>query len=135
MPYIDADYYKNEFEGVEIDETEIDRYIKRASDVIDQVTGYKIKDFDNLPEFIQEQVKKATASQVEFFALQGGPEVATSNDDVQSATIGSFSYTKGQSGGSSGGGQANKVSSSVIDYLKPTGLLYTGIGVVQNAYY
>ena len=135
MPYIDADYYINEFEGVEIDETEIDRYIKRASDVIDQVTGYKIKDFDSLPTFVQDQVKKATAAQVEFFALEGGPEVATSNDDVQSATIGSFSYTKGQAGGSVGGGQTNKVSSSVIDYLKPTGLLYTGIGVVQNAYY
>lgn len=133
MPYIDSTYYKNEFEGVAIDEQEINRYIKRASDVIDQVTGYKIKDFESLPTWVQDQVKKATAAQVEFFALEGGPEVVTGNNEVTSASIGSFSYQQAQGEGHSR--SQSKVSSAVIDYLKPTGLLYTGIGVVQNAYY
>ena len=129
MPYIDATYYNDEYEGVAVDEQEINRYIKRASDVIDQVTNYKIKDFEILPSWIQEQVKKATAAQVEFFALEGGPEVVTGSNDMQSVNIGSFSYQQGS------GDSSTSVSPAVFDYLRTTGLLYRGIGVVENAYY
>ncbi|MCT8138640.1 hypothetical protein H1D32_13350 [Anaerobacillus sp. CMMVII] len=130
MPtYIDNEYYRSEYMGVEIDDNnQLLRYIKRASDIIDQVTNYKIKDFNELHPFIQEQVKKATAAQVEFFELEGGPEMATIGNTLNNVSLGKFSYGKGTV--PSNNQNSNIISTTVINYLKPTGLLYSGVATV-----
>ena len=73
VAYIDVEYYNNTYKGVDAGD-DLDRYIERASDLVDQVTGYKIADLSALHPRIQELVKKATAAQVEFYVLNGGPE-------------------------------------------------------------
>lgn len=126
MPaYIDVEYYEKDYMGIEVDSEELPRYIKRASDVIDQVTQYKINHigFDNLSPFVQEQVKKATAAQVEFFEIEGGTEVS-SGLSAQRAGIGNFNYTEPSSGSES---ENRTVSALVIEHLKITGLLYSGL--------
>src|SRR5690554_8196516 len=80
MAYIDAEYYVNVYKGVDAGD-DLDRYIERASDLVDQVTGYKIADLSALHPRIQELVKKATAAQVEFYVLNGGPEGVDGSTD------------------------------------------------------
>lgn len=132
--YIDATYYNDTYKGADAG-TELDKYIDRASDLIDQVTKYVLVNygFSNLATFIQNQVKKATASQVEFYVLNGGDqEINASTSDLNSVSVGSFSY---QTYDNKSGKQANRISPSALEYLKPTGLLHTGVGVEHNAYY
>ena len=130
MAYIDAEYYNNTYKGVDAGD-DLDRYIERASDLVDQVTGYKIRDFEALPPFIQEQVKKATAAQVEFYVLNGGPEGVDGNDgSLNQVAIGSFEYQTGRMGQQTPAGkQEHRVAPAALAYLEPTGLLYRGVRV------
>ncbi|MFB4164801.1 hypothetical protein ACE1TI_13465 [Alteribacillus sp. JSM 102045] len=138
MGYIDPDYYKNDYKGAEITDTvELERFIERASDVIDQATNFVIvnQDFKSLAQFLQNQVKKATAAQVEFYVMQGGYEdVNAGTQAAGNVSIGAFSY-----GGSAGEENASKqelrISPATLEHLKPTGLLYQGLDVIHNAYY
>src|SRR5690554_6099584 len=94
MAYIDKTYYDETYKGVPIDDADtFSRLSERASDIIDQITGYKIKDINDLTAFQQSQVKKATAAQTEFLAISGS-ESAVHGDRFQSVGIGSFNYSK-----------------------------------------
>ncbi|WP_077623837.1 hypothetical protein [Sediminibacillus massiliensis] len=131
MGYIDITYYRDDFKGKEEpDDTTIERYIERASDVIDQVTRYSVANYgiDNLATFLQKQVKKATAAQVEFYVEKDGDsEVnAGTEGDLGNVKVGTFSYG---GGGSTGNKQADRISPSALSYLEPTGLLYAGLDV------
>ncbi|GGE47673.1 hypothetical protein GCM10011391_28060 [Pullulanibacillus camelliae] len=133
MGYITPEYYKTEYMGEDAG-SQIEKYIERASDIIDQVTNYILQgmEFDRFAEFIQTQVKKACASQVEFYVINDGDSGLNAGEDYSNFRIGSFDYSKG---GASKNKQADRVSPAVWTYLEPTGLLYRGIGVVQDAYY
>lgn len=127
MPYIDEAYYKNEYMGIPVDADDLPRFIRRASDAVDMVTRNGIKDFESQPQFVQEQIKKATAAQVEYFESLGGTDVAVTGDGYQQVAIGKFSATKSTT--NKGGLSRNQesVSQAVIQYLLPTGLLYAGV--------
>ena len=131
MPYITMEYYKSEYVGAEVTESELPRFIQRASDVIDQVTNYAIKDFEKLHPFVQKQVMKATAAQVEFFQLNGGTDISITGDNATGVQIGKFSYGGGSR---SSGGVDPTIADNLVDILLPTGLLYSGLGVVHSAY-
>jgi hypothetical protein len=131
MGYIDYTYYKKEYKGLEIEENEFPRLATRAEEVIDELTGYKLKStgvaLDALPIFIAAQVKKATAAQVEYLSLQGnGTEHGES--DISSVSIGSFSYSEGQNPERLGRDE-RRTSPAVTGHLVPTGLLYKGLRV------
>lgn len=135
MGYITPEYYNDEYKGLNAG-NELEKYIERASDLIDQVTNYKIKDFESLHEFIQKQVKKATAAQVEFYVMQGGDAEVNAGDDMSTVGIGSFNYSVVHYGRD---GRVNpdtkRISPNALAYLRPTGLLYQGLGVVHNVYF
>lgn len=127
MPYIDKKYYDDEFNGESVEDvTEFDRLAKRASEVVDQLTMYKVamNGLESLNDFQQEQVKKATAAQVEFYSQMGGSAEVDAGDDYSNFVIGSFQYSKG---GASKNKQADRVSPAAISHLKQTGLLYSGV--------
>lgn len=131
MPYIDADYYNNVYMGepaANVDD--LNKYMTRASDFIDMLTGYRIpcEGFDNLSAFVQDLIKKATAAQVEYYVLKGGTADldAGTSGDYNSVTVGSFSYSRGSG---SNNRDIDRVSPTTLDYLKNTGLLYQGITV------
>jgi hypothetical protein len=131
MPYIDADYYNNVYMGESAASADdLNKYISRASDLIDMLTGYQIqcKGFDNLPSLVQDLIKNATAAQVEYYILKGGTAElnAGTSGDYNSVTVGSFSYSRGSS---SNNRDIDRVSPTTLDYLKNTGLLYQGITV------
>ena len=119
--YADETYYNGTFKGIEVDSTELTRMLARASDYIDMLTNYKLKaiDINTLDPFFQDQIKKAACAQVESWQKQGGLDVVGAG--YESVNIGNFSY-----GGGSWDEQSS-VDANVIGYLKPTGLLYSGV--------
>ncbi len=122
MAYIDYTYYTDVYKGVPIPDADtFSRLSERASELIDQVTNYTIQDLAALTTFTQEQVKKATAAQVEYFAL-AGDSVTHGVSEFQNVKLGDFSY-------STDGAAQNVVSPAVLSYLRPTGLLYRGVTV------
>ncbi|WP_281659123.1 hypothetical protein [Halobacillus sp. Cin3] len=130
MPYIDKSFYDDEYMGLPIpDIEEFKRLSKRASEIIDQMTNYTIKnyEFTRMAEFIQEQVKKATAAQTEFLALNG--EEVNHGDSTTSMSIGKFSISEGNRDSQLIGRNPKRTSPAVIQYLVPTGLIYAGVDV------
>jgi hypothetical protein len=131
MAYIDADYYNNEYKGTPVaDTTLLARLINRASDSIDHITNYKLEgvDFDKLVPFIVRQVKKATAAQVEFLAING-ETASTVSEGGGGFSVGSYSENGMSAGAADGPSYYDRYAITVVDYLRPTGLLYTGVCV------
>ncbi|CAI8737850.1 Phage protein [Bacillus pseudomycoides] len=131
MPYIDADYYNNDYEGTPVsDAVLLNRMIKRASEQIDSIIGYKLQgvDFDKFAPFIHDQVKKATAAQVEFLAINGITS-ATVSEGGGGFSVGAYSENGMSSGAAEAPSYYDRYAITVVDYLKPTGLLYTGVCV------
>lgn len=129
MPYIDYKYYSEQYVGEPLDEEAFPRYLRRAEEVIDSITRYAVKrkGLAAFDEFVQEQVKTATAAQIEYYAING-LEVATDGKLPESFTVGKVSVTNG--GGSAGnGGRSNAVAPKVRAALEQTGLLNRGVGV------
>jgi hypothetical protein len=128
MSYITLEYYRTEYLGEEVDDDKIlQKYINRATDTIDQLTKSRIlkQGLDKFPPLVQSQVKKAVASQVEYFAINETVNVGIEGD-VASASIGSFNYSDSNSGLSR---NEKMMSPSVVKHLMPTGLLYAGVDV------
>jgi hypothetical protein len=124
MAYIDIDYYRNDFMGVEVpDDTALQRLINRASRDIDVLTRFNITDFENMHVSIQDKIKLATASQVEFLVEYGETASSMGESSGGGFSIGSYSEQKGSSASSWSG----RYASSVLDYLLATGLLYRGV--------
>ena len=130
MPYLTYQEYLD-FGFSEIEESEFDRLLPKASDAVDGVTRHFYK-FNNLSDdvpFRQEQFKKAVAAQIEYFYDMG----ATSSHGINEPEHVQIGRTSISKGGRSFGGQDesknNLVSDDVYFYLSETGLLYRGIGV------
>ncbi|MGE7864533.1 hypothetical protein ACQKOA_26475 [Bacillus mobilis] len=131
MSYIDVDYYRNEYEGTPVsDEALLKRMIKRASEQIDSIIDYKLQgvDFDKVAPFIRDQVKKATAAQVEFLAINGITS-ATVSEGGGGFSVGSYSENGMSAGAAEGPSHYDRYAITVVDYLRPTGLLYAGLCV------
>lgn len=125
MAYIDYTYYTGVYKGVPIQDADtFSRLSERASELIDQVTNYTIQDLAALPAFAQEQVKKATAAQVEYL-VYAGEQVLHGNNGMTDVRLGNFSYSVG----AQSAGTPSAISPAVINYLRPTGLLYRGVTV------
>lgn len=129
MSYLNYEEYKN-LGFTDIEETEFERLLKRASDVIDGITRhfYRFNDIDKDVPFRREQIKKAIAAQIEYFYEMG----ATNTHGLQepsTVTIGRTTLSEG-SKNSQIAPQNDLISKDVYFYLRDTGLLYKGIGVV-----
>ncbi|MCS0652023.1 hypothetical protein [Cytobacillus firmus] len=122
MPYIDQAFYNDIYKGIQMDAETFKKLVSRASDLIDMVTNYKLLSIDlsKEPTLIQTNVKKAVAAQVEYMFSDGG-ELSIHGGSPSSVSIGGFSYTEGSG--------VKIVSEMAHSYLRPTGLLYMGVGV------
>jgi hypothetical protein len=135
MPYVDKEFYDNTYLGEPIeDEKAFNRYAQRASEVIDMITGDKLKRDPSLllNDYIANQVKLATSAQTEYFALKGGYFTSMSGEgEPHSVSIGSFNYTNDPdiNHSASKDDLSQFVCSSVYGYLNGTGLLYRGVNI------
>lgn len=131
MPYLTYIEYIN-LGFTEMEEQEFSGLIKKASSVLDSVTRYfyQHNDLDADINLRKTQFKKALAAQIEYFHEVGGTTTYSVNEP-RSITIGRTSMSQGAKGSTSGNeSKANIVSDDVYLYLKGTGLLYTGMGVL-----
>lgn len=129
MPYIDESYYKAKFHGEPVDSDDFPALCERASEIVEEMAMYRVTE-QNLaayPEATQERFRKAVCAQIEYLDANGGSELDTGTENMQSASLGKFSYTVGAGGGSHG---QSIQSPRALRYLAPTGLLYRGGGCV-----
>lgn len=127
MPYLTYEEY-NEMGFVEIEQTEFERLLKRASDVINNVTRYfyRQNDLETDISFRKEQFKKAVAVQIEYFHDMG----ATSSHEINSPISVQIGRTQISSGVANQKKTNTIVSDDALMYLQSIGLLYRGIGVI-----
>ena|SRR5699024_3137151 len=130
MHYLTYDEYMD-LDFTEIEKMEFDRLLKRASDVLDNVTRYFYRKnvLENDVDFRKEQFKKAVAAQIEYFHEMGATNTHGLNEPG-TVTIGRTTVSKGTRNSSQHEQQNSIVSDDVYMYLEGTGLLYRGIGVV-----
>lgn len=128
MPYLTHTEY-NDLDFTEIDETEFNRLIGKASDALDGATRnfYVFNSLENDGTFRKKQFKKAVACQVEYFHEMGASSSHGLNEP-STVQIGRTSMSTG-SKGSQQAPSNSIVSKDVYMYLEFTGLLYRGIGV------
>lgn len=130
MPYLTYQEYKD-LGFKDIDETKFDELIRKASDVIDTVTGffYKHHDMDKDHEFRRNQFKKAIAAQIEYFNELGGTTSESINKTPQTFSAGRTSVSMGGRNKTTGHERKTLISNDAIGYLRWTGLLYTGVAI------
>lgn len=127
MPYLTYIEYQD-LGFVDLEESEFERLQKKASDVVDGITRHFYK-FNNLADdvpFRQEQFKKAVAAQIEYFYDMG----ATSSHEINSPLTVNIGRTQVMTGVENQKKSNTLVAPDVYMYLRDTGLLYRGIGVV-----
>lgn len=123
MPYIDADYYLNTYKGVPAaDISTLEQLINQASNDIDRVSGYRITDFENQPQYVQDQIKKAVAAQTEHLVNKANSGI----DGGVNVTIGKFKYTSSNAEGSTN----SEFAPAVVPLLNASGIMYTGVRVI-----
>lgn len=124
MPYVDINYYNDTFHGEPVEPDSFPSLYERASELIEELTLYRLTPmtFLAMPADTQERVKKAVCAQIEYMEANGGSDMDNA-ENIQSATIGKFSYT-----GSTGAGSAgqSRFSPRAERILWPTGLTYRG---------
>lgn len=122
-PYVDEEYYKNNYEGSPVKTEDFPRFSKRATDLIDAVTDYQIPKIgiDKFSESVQELIKKACCAQVEYYQIEGiDLDVTGNTQSGGSVSIGGFSYSGSVQSTSK---QANRIAPGCLTYLEGTGLL------------
>lgn len=129
MSYIDKVYYDNEYKGIQIDEDTFSRLSERSTEIIDILTNYKLigTDIEELAPFIRMQIKKATASQIEYL-FTSGESNAIGGGGFSQVRAGNFTY--GDKAGKESISRAETMTSQkVTSILSSTGLLYGGVDV------
>jgi len=129
MPYLTYDEYID-LGFPEIGETEFNRLLPKASDVVDSVTRsfYKFNDIEQDVPFRREQFKKAVAAQIQYFHDMGG----TSSHELEVAetvTIGRTTVSSTRSNSSNETKKSSIISDDALMYLRDAGFLYSGVGV------
>lgn len=133
-PLVDDVWYKTKFFGLEVPDGKWDRYEHAAEAAINDLChGYfdhwGLADLQLVTDVAR--VKNAVCAQIEFYVDQGGLTVnerAASHNDAKSFTVGSFSMTKPTTNSDTSIAADGAVDARVIRYLRPTGLLYGGVG-------
>lgn len=120
MAYADGTYYKTVFYGVEIPDEELERLLARASEKIDYATYNRSRHFDDLSEYEQEMIQKATCSEAEAIYTYGDGDDGVNG--LGSYSIGDVSVSLGSSN-STQNTTGGLVSIKAYKYLKNTRLV------------
>lgn len=121
--YVTSEYYENEFEGTLLLDEEIDKYLKEASEKIDDVTFNRIVGigFENLTEFQKNKIKDAVCYQAEYIKQNGYNDER--KDKVASYSVLDISVTeKTKSESEKTEAEKNHMSEMAYNLIKKTGL-------------
>lgn len=120
--YVNKEYYSNEFNGNNIPDEEIEKYLKLAQEKIDSITYNRIiaVGFDNLTEFQKEKIKEAICYQAEYIYTNGYN--SEDNRDITSYSVLDISVSVDNSNSNKTIAQKNNMSEMAYDYIHKTGL-------------
>lgn len=123
MSYVTYDYYDSVFSGESVDGADFPALLRRASEIVEEMCMYRISEtnFQNFDAETQSRVKNAVCAQIEYLDVNGGSDLDMGND-LQSAGLGKFNYSKSTTDGNSQSVYAPRA----LRCLMPTGLLYRG---------
>lgn len=123
MAIVTETYYKNTFLGEPIASSDFPRAEMRAERIIAQITHGRAtaETFDALPAFLQNAVKDAICSQIEYYALYG-VDISISGKTSDGWTVGKVRVDGGGSGKAKTGA-ATMACPAAIAALEQTGLL------------
>jgi len=129
MSYLTYDEFKN-LSQVELDEATFNKYIDKASSVLDNVTNhfYVKNDIEQDNPWRANKFKQALSAQIIYFNEVGASSYEGINKQPQSFTAGRTSVSSGNRASQE---SMNKslIAEDVYVYLEGTGLLYSGIEV------
>lgn len=134
MVFISPDYYYNDFGGTAPND-DIDKLIKRASNMIDIACNAQISNMGGIEkinsEYVKDAIRSATAAQVEFLFKNGGADEAVCQNPVK-MSLGNFSYTSNYAIKSSAAQNYSETyfSPLAIAQLEKVGLAFRGVSVV-----
>ena len=117
-----SDYRRRSSAAEDLSDAEISAVLDISEAVIDSNICGKLRNIGNYPSEVQEKVKKAIYAQADFILNSFGTEL-TASSLPESATIGNFSYTLGET--------EKEIQPTTLNYvarlyLSSAGLLYRG---------
>ena len=127
MAYADTEFYKEVFNGLEIEEAELQRLLAKASRDVDLITKNRIGVLEKQPHTTQDCVKMATCYQAEYL-YENGETIANSGADDVGFSLGGFSINNGKNASQDDSKSETRFSKSAYEWLAMTGLLYRGVG-------
>lgn len=129
MPYLTYEEFE-ELSSSDIDETEFDNLLPKASGVLDYVTlnFYHHVELEKDHKVRRDKFKLALASQIEYFDYMGATTSHELNNPL-SVQIGRTQMSMGERNQQRANQNAN-VSEDVYFYLTGTGLLYRGVHTI-----
>ena len=122
----DYSYYKDNYLGVGVACDEYERIEMRAEEAIDNLTRGALAHFGTMPADVQELVRKAICSQVEYYGAYS-TEIGFKAEN-EGFTVGKVTVAGSSQSGESGSKMF--YSPRAIGFLERAGLLNRNVGVV-----
>jgi len=113
--FIDMPYYRDIYHGQDVSDLELTKLIIRSSDDINAKANWNILDMADYTAQVRNLIYKATASQVEWYVMNGE---AYNDSGMADVTISKFSYT-----GKIQGSSKNTLCSRANMFMAQTGLM------------
>lgn len=132
MSYLTYNEYKELTPHSDINPDEFTKLIRKASDVLDNVTShfYAKNDMEKDNKWRVKQFKKALCAQIEYFDELGTTTFEGINSSPQSFTAGRTTVSNASSYKTTGQNETKSlVAEEVVIFLEGTGLLFSGVSV------
>ena len=131
MAIVNYLYYQTNYHGTEATQTHFAAFEARAEDVVGSMTRWKVSEstIAAFPAVVQDLVKKAVCSQIDYFAVNGFDSVAGGTQE--GFTVGKVSVHGGQKS-SGAGAMSGHISPLVLMYLEQTGLLAPQVETMRD---
>ena len=124
---VDYSYFTDDYLGHGVQSSDWPRLEMRAEEAVDNLTRGALENFNSMPSDVQELVKKAICSQVEYYGAYS-TEIGFKAEDG-GFTVGKVSVS-GSSQSADGFGSKMFYSPRAIGFLERAGLLGRQVGVV-----
>lgn len=124
---VDYSYFTDDYLGLGVQSSDWPRLEMRAEEAVDNLTRGALENFNSMPSDVQELVKKAICSQVEYYGAYS-TEIGFKAEDG-GFTVGKVSVS-GSSQSADGFGSKMFYSPRAIEFLERAGLLGRQVGVV-----
>lgn len=122
-----AEFYRSEWGGIfDGTDEELDILLNHAEIVVDEAVMMSGVTVSAAPEKLRDRLYMAVCAQVDSIEAAGGVYALSESGSGGSVTLGKFSYSGGGVESSSG---ACELCAHAQTILRPTGLLYKGVGV------